>query len=435
MKRSSLWTIGIVFCCLGIAVSFQNCGKAGLEATSITSASLDPDAKTVPALSADFRGLPFPFDAKINQIGYLSCGNPRLFTFRVGAFDASEIPTLGQTSAGITLRTQFLSGFDNKAKKFAPALRTAKFEEVMRHPATHLDSQLALSFRAMDNYDQSTPAYTLGNNKVFERSLLQSLDSENILSAFIKNRQASFSFLNRRATIPGQSSIRADFAVNKGQTAIDYTNFTQDFCSAGDFCSLGQNPIELVLGFSKSEDFTKGLGLSPILNAPNDSSKRLARSYKLGFQNPDSIRSPRTLAGVEETDQQVGLIDDSSQWKCSDFRFRVVKESDRLNILPSGRAVCPKEPAQAFDKNPAAVDAIKAIRRFLPSDQWDINLTEKCVVQYSDRSPSCYDGLDAAIVSYDPRDRDCVSGFLGNPQQGNLKVCPHYFSMCIRTPK
>jgi hypothetical protein len=118
--------------------------------------------------------------------------------------------------------------------------------------------------------------------------------------------------------------------------------------------------------------------------------------------------------------------------------------------------ICPPEPYVANPNHPEPNERdhglyhpnypdrpaiLHALRRFLPADQWDINVSRRCIVAKNDDN-ACYAGSGNAPIVYDeyffpPEQADSNYGqFMGCgvavPGVGFLSQCASYMTLCVR---
>ena len=129
--NSSRLKVLIVFSTISVvsAFFFQNCGKAGFDMKGATGTAVSELGSTE---DIRFKDAPYPLDINVNQISYMSCplagdeANKQLtsdplsvpyYTFRLGAFDNSTLPTKTSTNiAGISVNQKALDYLASRNK-------------------------------------------------------------------------------------------------------------------------------------------------------------------------------------------------------------------------------------------------------------------------------------------------------------------------------
>jgi hypothetical protein len=479
---------------LSIVFLFQNCGKAGFE----NSQALD-EASTEQTVDPKLASLPFPYQISVNQIAHMSCPmsvpnanvQSPYFSWKVGAFDnPSDQPTaqLSIRSAGLQLRSEFLTEWTQVSGKFTPTTQKDKMTEALRNLPSVANARLQLSFRKTNTPRKDLMTLATGGASPTVNFLAPVSDAE-IASQFVETSDGMFNlfpnvsdfysrFLEAKVLVP--SSLGAYDAALRA-------NYDASF---------------LALGFVKEDS-------NDLISAGTDDRYAYGKGFRVHFgvtnthQGTSIYPSSDSLAAVEEYDLETGARTAGVAWDCS-YRFKIVRPSDRYNTAyranhfvvtnntcptpaqtgdfcespidarfgippyvfggqcPSNRklvqnttrcpeqysAVCPHEPytANLSDPSPSLRDdgiyhpsypnrpaILQALRRFLPADQWDINVSRKCIVPKVEDN-TCY---QSGKIVYDEMFFPEASA---NPNAGLYSgcgvngqyPCASYLTLCIR---
>jgi hypothetical protein len=165
----------------------------------------------------------------------------------------------------------------------------------------------------------------------------------------------------------------------------------------------------------------------------------LGTGFGLGFGKPAGINfsayPSRTLSSITEYDLSgTRPSATGATWNCS-LKMKIVRDADRLNniyVAGGQRAACPFEPV-ASQISPTARAQLQILRRFLPAENWDINLTNKCVVPRNGLE-LCYEGNTDPIV-YDeyfvPNRTEPTDPPVGCSVSYQFE-CAHYVTVCYK---
>lgn len=164
--------IGLIAGIFIVLMSFQNCGKAGMDQGSSTS-SLTADTPEV----KKFKAAPIPFDVNINQVAFMTCPmagkstavgedvDSPFFTLRVGAFDnrslAARYSAFGATATVDPDRTDRLNAGIGLSRDFLDYMET---EFASRLSVSTADQKKLLYRNAIAN---SSYKYQLSSGLVY----------------------------------------------------------------------------------------------------------------------------------------------------------------------------------------------------------------------------------------------------------------------------
>lgn len=476
-----------------LVLVFQNCGSAGFDGESdggllgLTSGSTSPNSR--------LQGGPFPFDANINQIGYMTCPkagtstvvepaffNRPYFNIRVGAFDnlkyASDFGLSGlpayerseRLQAGLRLKPEFLVHLQEQFGRND----TGIVSEALR--ARFALNPLYLGF-GLVNQERSVMEGGFGWDDRLARPALVDLSdpriSANLTSAptlggspFQRVRKGAFAALD-----PAERSISGSLAWGKNEA--DQKQLNNEL----------KNNLMLVLGYTESPaqsitDFVDGQGsLTDNVATMAGRAYRLRLGSSAGQGGSFYALDSRFMIGVEELDPSVRpmksiSINEGQSWDC--FSLMVVRHIDRIDpsdvkgrpycageledsgcprgprdgatsggaVVNGVRYVCPAQTITSLNKTVGGValnrTRLEIARRFLPAEFFDINTdpNHMCVVP-TERAESLGD-------CYNSGDKDASKFIQYSVVQTlpDLSVrpcgvnggneCPAYVSVCYR---
>ncbi|MFN7453066.1 MAG: hypothetical protein ACK5RO_00250 [Pseudobdellovibrionaceae bacterium] len=476
LSKRHVWIRGLVVIgVLGlIAISYQNCGQAGFEGSSLE------DSSGVQAVDTKLSQLPFPYSGSINQVIYNSCplssnGSGVSWNFAFGAFDDRRstyplIPTLAP--AGISVSSRFITSFKQSYQAVTDSgVRNAKFKEaLLSHPSVE-NAQMFISIRGRSNpygsrVDSSIVFSNIANNSVTARGTSAEY-MPNLLPA-LNLPQVAAEFQTKRCQILGDSPcMREDHFVSE---LVKFGDPTQRYFSG----SLGLGPLSnnaedldianqtinnalLALAFHRNVDFPQGYGKTPIQSAQSSGSSLVGRGYLLsvgqpsrkflsgaggqafGFTNLGANYPSRALEIIGDRDLEVNSSANSITWDCRSLR--IVRPQD--NQLSNGTQTCPKIQAVTIEQRgensssraQTAVQReiasmIEALRRLLPDQKsWEIiNPIANCAVPSESFAQACYRG-SAVAPDYSIEGANCIDGY-GPGRTG--KICAHWLTLCLR---
>ncbi|MGZ3773567.1 MAG: hypothetical protein ACXVCY_00945 [Pseudobdellovibrionaceae bacterium] len=399
-----------------LAVSFQNCGKAGFD--SQLSSSVDPStadaslvAKYGSTTAAKVQSIPFAFDASLDTITYNSCAESQLnnnatfFTLKAGAY----------ATGGIKLNTQF---FDYADQNFSPV-----------YPDT------ALTVNQYKDFLADSPA----NNGAVPAMAIRVKNS--LADVYVQSANGSGSVTLNRDVLPLVSNLTdtliMDSIISKGLTT-NYFPFSPD-----------QKILEGTINYNSDESTADGFrnilmssGILALTYMVNNSEVNTVRSpatatpvkiaygkgYNLTFSPPavagGAINNPNhVLAQVYETDLSTPNVGGRT-WSCNHV-YPIVRAQDAATY-------CPAQSYVEIKSNSAYRAELALLRRHLRADQWDINVARGCVVP---KGPvSCYkeESINGApVVQYDLtqqcfRPNGNYAGTIPN------SACLHFITVCTR---
>ncbi len=347
-------------------VTFQNCGKAGFENQDVAS-----DAVTTESIDPKLSSLPFPYDASINQLAFMSCefgssanNSDVYFSWKVGAYDNPvDVPTnyLGIRPAGLSLRQDFKDEFNRVGQIYNASFRPTKIKEALTSLPMVAGSRLQLSLRDQQ-YPQTSPmkmptimGSSSGGADSPAASIFAPMSSDSVVTTFQKQFDAAISPINYLPLGPTskerslETSLILPFGGYDPNTGLNYHDMLMAKYQAS-ILSIGFASGAAIAGPAGNPSRAYAMGLRPTMT-----SSYLTFTNGKGFGNTTS----KALVGISEFDMRTGVA--GSSWACSSgadaWSFKIVRWADRNNLiykkdnftLASG--VCP-------GKNTAQIDPL-----------------------------------------------------------------------------
>lgn len=356
---------------------FQNCGKAGFE----SDLSLSGNGLTGGA-DARFKSAPVPNDINVNTVSYMSCpqaggksnssssADPLAspyYTFRVGAYDNSVLPTVNPATgnrAGIN--------FTSAAMSFVQASGFSSEKEGLRNYM--VGSKYTLDKRAVvallaQNRTQNYYAYTAAADALTDVLSLPLLATEvanqDKQSNGTTKKVSYFPSLDSRPSVLGSISIGANEA--------DAVRLRSQM-----------NNHYLMIGTTSSGNVGDAAAVIRNLDSPDgDVSKRVyGRALSLTFRSKTNTQWP-TMASVREfslnpSSYTSGAVvpedlstKESQQWSC--FSLTITREIDRKYYIDTSGVIVQKTKIRA---------GTTASTEFLFMSEYDRHLLESKMYNY-----------------------------------------------------
>jgi|GEM_PF-3097012 len=425
----------VVVAAVGLVFGFQNCSQAGFEnqMLNMNSSSLASSATTNS----------FIYDVSVNQLGFMSCqlqGDPGIngtyFTFRVGAFDNTGVPSsiLNIRPAGLGLSSTFQSTWASQHGVYNATNQTSMLENALLADGTSWNSQLQLSLRStgspattlmsLPNYNSSTATYAAPSN------MMAAMSTDGVAAQFATNITAQYNYF---PNVTDFYSRALQGTVNLGSTPGAYYSSLLGNLS-GSYLAIG-------FGSTASGTTANTQLIGTADSSGNPTGAAFGKGFRMAFghvfpqQNQQNI-----LSQVAEYDMSTGAPVAGVSWNCG-YRLKIVRAEDRNNsIWVSSTTKVPACPVESYgdlyDPNhPERPAILNALRRFLPASQWDINVTRGCIVPYV--ADACYQQVSStAPIIYDeyffPTTNLNALQFSGCGYGTNQFQCANYLTMCLR---
>ena len=387
LSRLKLRYIAALFC-VGLLLSFQNCGQA-------------PEPTMMNSPSAFQASLPFAYRARLDTIAYMSCSEIKAnvekrayFSFRAGAYDNQSF-----RPSGVSLTEEFVNKTTyNNTEQRARALQSS---------VVNSGTQLNLSIRSRNNLQSpwkgNKGQWALGYEV---DPFLPPLDSSEVVGQLAgTGTQGSPTYGRWINYFRGSGSKRL---MEASLRQYEFENSASDLRQT--LMGGGVTPGYLVVGYAPSYD-----PLEESLRVP--ASAPVNRAHGLGYEvffEPALFY--RAMSGLREVDLATGF-QTNAPWDCNPaYRFQVVRPEDQA----AGRVTCFARPDTYT--NATQQDAILTLRRVLRPEDWYIDAINRCLIPKR-TGDYCYGALNGASIQY--------NNF--NCTVNNLTTkCPHYVSICVR---
>lgn len=391
-------------------VSFQNCGKAGFDAELDSNLDVSSEAalnaKYGSITGAKVQDIPFSIETTFDTITYNSCADthvvnkPGFFTLRAGAY----------STGGIRIKQEFYDYADSNFKPVYPetALTETQYKEFLVDAPENNGAVAMMAIRPKnsltDVYTKDGKAATLGVDIV---ALVGTLTHPQVLDAF-SNRGVTanyFPFSPELRILEGELSYNANEA---------NANIYRDILSNAGVLAITYVPKTAEINKVRAPDVTY-----PVKNA-------YGKAYSMTFSQLTSVTNAvsnpsRVLASVTERDLNTPTIG-AQVWNCS-RNYKIIRAADAAGYCPPH--------SQTDLSNPTIRSELEIARRHLRSDQWEINVTNRCAVPKG--SISCYKETQyagAPIVQYDLSQAcfDPTNPLSPTPNS----ACMHFITVCTR---
>lgn len=406
------WKIVVSFSLLSLlTLSFQNCG------TSMDGLTTDetPGASTLSEKygrdASKVETAPFAFSAALDQITYTSCSDSNsyndnsIFSIRAGAYD----------SGGVALSEDFLNYVNSNFLPIPPekVITSEQYKSILADSPENKGAELRFGLRSPANLQSMV---TIGSSTqvpvegIDYIKMGPGLSSDKALTQLIQTPGIHQHFFNLGDT-PTESLIEGSLY------------FSKDNSQAKAFRDAFTNDATLALTYAHSELLTAARG-PDIVNEPQ---KAYGKGYKLQFAPANSATfigslfsgaPSQFLVGIQESNLD-GSTTNLKPWSCShNHRYLIVRPTERA-------AYCPKESFAQIANSASARAELVRLRRHLPANLWDINISLKCVVP---KVGSCYTAESGISIQYD-QSKACY--FPGNGSTVKER-CANFVSVCFR---
>jgi hypothetical protein len=417
MKRPNYKTMGRaaigMTAGLVLLMSFQNCGKAGFDAeldNQTDSASTSDAALTAKygSLTAGkVSNIPFAFDAGFDTMTYVSCADSQVsasnafFSLKAGAY----------STGGIKLSDEFWNYADQNFSPIYPAasLSANQYKKYLADSPTNSGATPTMAVRVKNSLTDvytASGSVTLGTDVV---PLLGNLTDALVMDTLVQKGVTSsyFPFSAEAKTLEGSMKF------NSNEELAD--QFRNIFMSSGAL-TLSYMADESEIYKVRAAD----PGSYPVKSAYGKSYSLVFSAFPGGAAtNPNHV-----LSQVIETDLSKASTT-AKAWNCS-RAYKIIRTQDAATY-------CPSQNFSDVIANDALRNEYAIVRRQLRADQWDINVTNRCVVPKA--GVSCYKEESVGgnpVVEYNLA-RECFrtnsSGYAGSVPNSR---CLHFATICTR---
>ncbi|MBK7959785.1 MAG: hypothetical protein IPK04_00250 [Bdellovibrionales bacterium] len=433
----------------GLLMLFQNCGKAGFDSVAASDSDSNPNG-----LTAIENGVPFAFKMTFDTIAYNSSFGTSLaarasqFTFRAGAY----------STGGVRVTREFFDYGKAKLKPTYPneTVTAGQLKDLLAGSAANKNSQLQFAIRQQSNLKDTDGIYRTG------AAALVGIDFYNTLGPLTDERWADPMIGNFMKTTSEPDFVKYFVMGPRGYRGMEIShswNASEGLAQSvrnefrtNAIMTLTVEDSTMGAGIAKgpSEEITKAYGTGyllgfgvelppylescvPVMDA-NPASPTFGQ-YLSGcgtpYVNPapNSLNPDNILSSIQEVDLATG-VPSSAVWVCDKkLRLMIVRPADQPTMCPKG------EDLVTGARNLSGYFAdLEQIRRVLPAEQWDINLTRRCVVP-KDGDNYSQEKLNNKLVQvqYDST-KTCFQALEGitYPTISPAEICAQYISVCTR---
>lgn len=397
-----------------LMVSFQNCGKAGFDAEmdgALDSASTDSALTTKygTTKAAKVSGIPFAFDAGFDTISYNSCAESHLtdksayFSLRAGAY----------STGGIKLNNGFFDYVDQNFKPIYPAtaLTEDEYKELLADSPANSEAIPELAVRVKNSLSD---VYKSGSSAALYKDIVPMVGT-------LTDPLVMDSFANKGVTA-NYFPFSPELRVMEG--GLDYKSSE---AQADEFRNVMMGGGVLALTYRPK-------GATEIDAVRSESSSYPVKSaygkgYSLTFTpypvSGGAATNPnRVLSQIIESD--LSSQGGAKAWNCN-RAYRVIRAQDAASLCPSH--------TYSEIKNSASIRTeLDIMRRHLRADQWDVNVSLRCVVPKG--GISCYKEENLASKGFAEVEynltKECFRPNGTYAGATPTSKCMHFVTVCTR---
>ncbi|MFN7906153.1 MAG: hypothetical protein ACK5P5_13315 [Pseudobdellovibrionaceae bacterium] len=428
------------FLASGIALSllFQNCGKAGFESVQ-EETNLELNAPSAATQDKGANG--FAFDARLDQITYMSCPNPQsatpangYFLFKAGAYAPWNFNGVSYGGGGMRMNQTFYGWAMSTLKPIYPS-STVTHQQVRKFISEDGRTQGAqLQFGILDREYINVPpfqGYQAGTHIV---DVTGSLTDERWSYGLLPDSGFTAGTFSRFFPLaPLDSGSIIETQINAGGP-LNAENIrlltTKDNQSRANLEGTGM--------ISLTYKSLSGEGWKPRMPS---STQAYGKGYQFSFSAAGSgtyhkskimtkVREYKTLTNVASYDENIWSCDFNASGNTFARTFKVI---ERAHFIANPN-LCPPENLASVMNDAVLRHEWMVVRRHLDPNFWDINVNQGCAVP---KKGAC--GVNEALgfdstaqksplTEYN-ENLDCFED--GSSYTG-LKRCAQFISICIR---
>ncbi len=462
--------------------SFQNCGQQPLQ-ESITSSSDAQNAELQELISIfgtqdakKVQGLPFLYDASINQITFSSCNlkgstsQEDLFTIRAGAYDPID---MARGNSGVKIRDELFStlALDFKPRHPNTELIDYDFKRMLYHSPKNKNVQIQFALRETGNLLKRMDKKEGMEETNFEP--LDPLTGDAYLTSLMNVNLEKQDHMIKYFTFADQNKrqLQSYNSLPGVKSTFSATNIEEDL-AFGIRQHLKLENYIFTLNFIQNNEIDTPL--SPHTDENKKSRSIYGRGYKLNVTTADnfftyckwkkntlgqdcsflentfettpgffsaSMNKPNYyLKDVKEVDLENGFPTGNT-WKCDSLR-RYIIVRDMVDAIDN--AICPTDDISELNDSQRLYyfRELEIVRKHLPEHAWHVSIYRRCVTPKNPNT-QCYkreigeNKDDLATynklipVQYN-QTAPCVwDGSSNNPPNVKNK-CAHVISICVR---
>lgn len=331
-NRSILSIFILVISSLSLVLFFQNCGKAGFDASNDGSSNVYSPSSVAP----------FAFEASIDMITYNSCNSSasqgQTFTFKAGSYESGVSSTGSLTEkvpkSGVRLTQEFVEFIKSSLKPDYPNpdITTEQVQRLMKQSLINAEAQPQISLRSINKGNRLGNVFFKKGSPSIGIDVIQLLGdltdirwADTIIAAALPNKTSIQNVDYFPKAPAGARNIEASFHFNtNAQTAEAYRNA---------FNKIGDVDAQIVVGFSYTNE---AMLISPEASDTDMMTTANARGYQMTFQIPvDTRYTPSSwayhpnnqVAKIDEYNLLTNKVISDANWDCG-ARFKIVRAED-----------------------------------------------------------------------------------------------------------
>ncbi|WP_413559086.1 hypothetical protein [Bdellovibrio sp. HCB209] len=366
-KQTTVKVTGVIAASLALVVSFQNCGKAGFDSSLDGIAdysSLDAalTSKYGSQQASKVSEIPFAFDGGFDQISYNSCAesgqmtsSSAYYSIRAGAYQTN----------GIGITNSYYSYIDANFSPIYPATSVSKaqYAEYLGDSPKNLNVMPTMAIRDRSNLSS---VYSASGSLALNTDVIPMADvlsSTYIMDTLITNRGSMtryFPFSTNSRTLEANLKFNSDQSISQSLRDILQVQGQMTMTYLKDANNIG----------------------SVVSASTTNKAVAYGRGYRFSYGQPAGVSNGFAPLNVLQTLQEVDLSSGNAvqNWNCN----RIYKV-----YLSRDAASCPAHTEAQLSANAALRQELDIIRRHFRADQWDVNVTNGCLVPKA-HIPSCY---------------------------------------------
>lgn len=365
-KQTTVKVAGVVAASLALVVSFQNCGKAGFdssldEISDYSSLDAALTSKYGSQVAGKVSAVPFAFDGGFDQISYNSCAESNMssstayYAIRAGAYQ----------TGGVGVTNNFVSYVNTNFSPIYPetSISKAQYAEYLGDSPNNINVMPTMAVRDRANLSS---VYSANGSLALNTDVIPMADvlsSTYIMDTLLNNRGSLvryFPFSTNSRTLEANLKFNSDQSMSQSLRDILQVQGQLTMTYLKD-----SNKIGSVVSASTTN---KALGYG--------------RGYRFSFGQQSGVSNGFAPLNVLQTLQEVDLSSGNvvQNWNCN----RVYKV-----YLNRDAAACPAHTEAQLSANPGLRQELDIIRRHFRADQWDVNVTNGCLVPKA-HIVSCY---------------------------------------------
>ena len=361
--------------------------------------------------------LAFAYDAKLNQIAYMSCSTmagttydkSAYYTLRAGAYDNNAALGLTKDNGGLRVTPAYMTSVQNRL--------AADQWGLLSQSAANTGTIAQLSIRHLNDLQNiETAAGGSGIADSDYMNMFQELGPSGVSIALVGLQPTKRLKYLTDGTVQGSRLEGSLYFMDSETLASSVRNNLN-----GDTYALGLTYTDMT-ATSTSNIAARSSATTPLPTPTNANPNRdiYGRGFHIRFAKlagSDTAYPVNLMDSITEQDFHT-TTDREGQWNCSSLRFKIVRAED----APAQNCQSQPDPANA----PAL---LKIARNSLRYEDWFIDMNHMCIVPKKNSS-GCYG--PNAYVQYDTTLGCTPNPTTNNPQIDTNMACAAYASICFR---